>query len=275
MAQRTLQMDWGFDGHNVVADPLRASVDSDPLKASVQSSQTRTDGQEEADLSVLYPEGAHGARRESVPQEGGTGINFAVGTQRGLKIQSIVPGGPASRATPHPDDTHLFPPNATGAEVLRHGDVLFKVNGRDVLDLNVSAVAPLLRGPMGSTVEITVLRQQEGEDGGGGVGVPVLLRSTVVRGLLPQGTLGGGGEAGSPLRKAAGDPSEQLANAMVRRAGMPQTTAIVSSHKPRAVILASQACQKSPSGMPKEPIRHAKRAHQASQKSPSGMPKEP
>jgi hypothetical protein len=201
---RTLQMDWGFD--------------SNPLKGSVQPRQQdgapslQPDGEKEEGLFG----GRYGADRPGKPAvdlhpegTGGTGINFVVGAQRGLMIQSIVPGGPASRAIPHPDDKHLFPPNATGAEVLQNGDVLYKVDGRDVLDLKVPAVAPLLRGPLGSTVEITVMRQKDGAGGEGGA-VPALLRATVVRGLLPQEMPGG----------------DQLA--------------VVSSHKPAPVILASQ-----------------------------------
>lgn len=84
----------------------------------------------------------------------GTGINFAVGSGggRGLKIRSVVPGGPASRAVPHPEDKHLFP---QGADILQSGDLLYRVDGTDVFDLDASAIAPLLRGPSGTAVEIT------------------------------------------------------------------------------------------------------------------------
>lgn len=137
-------MDWSFDAN--------------PFKGSAQATQAEEDesqglGEEYYALDPNRYQDIPPLAPSSTSTEG-TGINFISqsGGSRGLKISSVVPGGPASRAVAHPDDANLFPP---GAELLQAGDMLYKVDGRDVFDMELSEVAPLLRGASGTAVEIT------------------------------------------------------------------------------------------------------------------------
>ena len=44
---------------------------------------------------------------------------------------------------------------------VRAGDILIKVDGKDIRDKNLNEISPLVRGKAGTTVKITVLRQDE------------------------------------------------------------------------------------------------------------------
>ena len=78
------------------------------------------------------------------------GTVFGVGALLGAKdgqpvIQSVISGGPASRAG------------------MRAGDVILSVDGENVADLDPSGVAAKIRGPEGTQVVVEVLRPSTGE----------------------------------------------------------------------------------------------------------------
>lgn len=57
-----------------------------------------------------------------------------------ISILSTIPGAPAQKAG------------------LQHGDIIIEVNGKNVVGMDFSAVQPLIEGPAGTTVTITVRR---------------------------------------------------------------------------------------------------------------------
>jgi carboxyl-terminal processing protease len=71
----------------------------------------------------------------------GVGIYIQQNTKtRDITISSTIPGAPAQKAG------------------LQRGDIIIEVNGKNVVGLDLSAVQPLIEGPAGTTVAITVRR---------------------------------------------------------------------------------------------------------------------
>lgn len=147
---------------------------------------------EAAPASDVAPAHPASARQLASPQQEGVmvegmGIAFLPeerGGVVGLTVLSIVPGGPASRAEAHPDDLHLFQPEAPAGVssllqpgavlspqprpaclclcmrvwaisltlplcllVASIGDVLYTVDGRDVFGMTTTDITALLREP--------------------------------------------------------------------------------------------------------------------------------
>jgi hypothetical protein len=118
------------------------------------------------------------------PQVGGVGINLMLRETPPFEVVSVVPGGPASRAVPHPDDKDKFKASGDSDLLLRARDRLMTVDGRDVSQMSeIAQVSALFRGPVGTPVEISVVRpgflpEDDPE---------THLRVTVVRGPVPRG----------------------------------------------------------------------------------------
>ena len=118
------------------------------------------------------------------PQIGGVGINLMLRETPPFEVVSVVPGGPASHAVPHPEDKDKFKASGDSDLLLRARDRLMTVDGRDVSQMrDIAQVSALFRGPVGTPVEMSVVRPGFlPEDDSGRH-----LRLTVVRGPVPRG----------------------------------------------------------------------------------------
>jgi carboxyl-terminal processing protease len=89
------------------------------------------------------------AQRERLSEDtegeyGGIGVVFFAGNGRDI-VENVIPGGPAARAG------------------LQAGDVITQVGGESIANLGADEVGALIRGPVGTDVELTLLRPPSGE----------------------------------------------------------------------------------------------------------------
>ncbi len=74
---------------------------------------------------------------------GGVGLILATGSAEELKVQGVLPGSPAEKAG------------------VKKGDLIVAVNGKAVSDITAMGAADLMKGPVGSEVSLSVLREKD------------------------------------------------------------------------------------------------------------------
>jgi carboxyl-terminal processing protease len=125
-----------------IEDRYVGEVERDALYRAAMRSMVG--GLDDKYSSYLTPDQMRRVGEETEGEFGGIGILISPATGQVL-VEDVLPEGPAAEAGMEP------------------GDVITHVDGEDVTDLPLQRVVSLIRGEVGSEVEITVLRPSSGE----------------------------------------------------------------------------------------------------------------